>query len=427
MAKKKYLKDVPLKRDDSKDQILNYSFSTSSQTVFPNFNLSKVTEMMDNDPVARGAFSAYVDKCMEGGYSILKRNTKELDEAEQLRMEEKWMFNTKVLRKLFIQLKLYNNAFVEIIRNSKKEVTDVNVLDTENIEPITEPNGDPVMYKSRSIPAGSNEQPTWDEEEIVWYKLNDVSRGWAPVDLKALYTTLLTKEYVLRFMAWLWKTGQYRLTYQFNSGVANRDINDFLAMARKLDFDFSKPSIYKGEGVAQVLRGMQENESAVKMLEYLDQQILISMRIPGIDAGFMNSGSRSDTDGAKSTLSTHVKSVKSIIADYTNFTLFPRINKSNSFLLFKPTDRLDTAKILDMVTVMSNLGMTDQAKKELLVQEGLAFSGKEWFKPDEDKPTRSTTGQALGAESREGKTEGDMNEQIGTGEESTTRQDQMEE
>lgn len=416
-----------IKRDNSKDEIRAYSYSKSHQTVFPDFDFSKAEEMINSDPVARGVLNHFVDKCMEGSYSIY--NTKTLSGLleQKQKLEQRFMFSTKVLAKSFRMAKLYNNVFLELIQDSNGAYTDLNVLDSANIEPITEPNGDPIGYKTRSVPDGQD-APYWSKDEVIWLKFGDMSRGYAPVDMQALFKNLLTKEYTIRFLSWLWKTGQYRLIYNFKAGTNSKDINDFLAMGRKLDFDFTRPSIYKGDVEKTVSRDMNELGPAKEWLDYLDQQTIIHMRVPGIDAGFMNSGSRSDADAAKSALATHVKSYKSIIASYINHELLPKMKRGDQTLVFSPTDRLEARTVFDNLMVMSNVGLSDRAKQEYLVQHGIVFDGDEWFmQPEEQGGNTSVTGQALGAPSRQGKSEEQSNSRIGTGEDATTRQDQLNE
>ena len=200
-----------LKRLNSKEVLSTWSSSTTTQTVFPDFTFTAVFEAINNDPVARGALIHYVDKAMEGDYAIVKRDSLSYDPVTELLLDEKFQFRTNVLRKIFLFRKLTNNAFIEIGKADDGVTMALNVLDGTQIEPITASNGDPISYKGRiAYPAGHPKAgtfPTWDKDEIVWIKFGDVGKGWAPIDMRAVWETLLWKDYIRRYSSWLWRTG----------------------------------------------------------------------------------------------------------------------------------------------------------------------------------------------------------------------------
>lgn len=413
-----------VKRSDSGEQLKNYTPNNDEGTVFPDFSFDKTISMIDSDPVARGAFNHFIDKCMEGDYNIITRADLEYSPKDELRLDEKFLFRHNILRKLYIMLKLFNNAFVEIVRTTDGQTKSLNVLDSTNIDAITKPNGDPIKFKSKIQNIKTGGYTEWSTDRITWYKIGDRTEGWAPIDMKALFMNLLAKEYVLRFTAWLWKTGQYRQMFHFDS-ASNDDVEAWLSRYRATSIDFKKPSISKGGTIeTKVLRDMKEMESIDRILKYYDSQTLILLRVPPIDAGIPDASGRSNADAQSNSLSTTITSMKKVIEDVTNFDLFPKINKSTLLLRFAPNDRFSEEQVFKNLQIMQSIGMSEEAMKEYMGDRGLFYKSR-LFKPIEMQNATGNPRNIDTAPSRTGKTPGAGNKKIGTGSQSTTRKDQL--
>lgn len=366
---------------DSKQVLKGFTPSTT-QSVFPSASFDVIMSMVDSDPVARGALTHFVDKCMEGDYCVLYLDpaTKEYtyDKSFEILLDNKYMFRTAILRKLYLSLKLFNNAFIEIVRNPSDNTTkSLNVLDPTVIKPVTEFNGDPIKYieRPRSGVAGNI---VWQNSEITWVKLNDRTTGFAPTDLESMYRTLLAKSYVTRYVAWLFQTGQYRLAYNFKNST-EKDINDFLGFYEKMAQDFTMPLIAKGDFTTSVLRDMKEVDNLLSLLKYYDSQILVNMRIPPMDAGIPDGSGRSNADASTNNLTTHVTSCKRTVEDYINFDLFPKINKSNSLLRFAPADRFSEEQVFKIAQMMQAMQIKPEVIQEYLFDKGIIFEEEDIF------------------------------------------------
>lgn len=369
-----------IKRANSKNILTTYTPTKNQQTVYPDFDFKTAMAMVDKDPVARGAFNHFVDKCMEGGYSALKKSDHSYDSSFEMTLGTNYNFRTEILRKIFQIGKLYNNVFVEIVRTTEGHTKDMNVLDSHTVEPITESNGDPISYRSRIPNPKTGEYATWTKEDMVWIKFGDRSKGFAPVDLKALYETLLAKDYVNRYVGWLWKTGQYRILYNFKS-ASDQDISNFLAYSARNDSEYQIPFIAKGDMETKVLRDMKETDSITNLLKYYDNQIAINLRIPPVDVGIPDASGRSNADAQSNNLVTHVLGWKKIVEDKINFDLLPKINKSNNLIRFGPVDRFAEAQVFDIIQKMKASGFTNEACEEYLKDKGMFWASKVFEDP----------------------------------------------
>jgi hypothetical protein len=277
--------------------------------------------------------------------------------------------------------KIFNNVFVELVRNSDGSVKELNVLDSTNLEVITKPNGDLLKLKSVTPHPVTGVYATWEESEIVWFKFGDMTKGYAPVDLRALWETLLIKSYVTQYISWLWKTGQYKLLYQFSAGTPTQDINDFLVYLRKAEGNYQSPLILKGELETKIVRDIKELDSIQNLLKYLDNQVLILLRIPPVDAGIPDASGRSNADAQSNNLHTHITSWKTIVEDLISNDLFPKMNKGNNIIRFAPNDRFAVKQMFETLQIMQSIGMTQDAMKEYMLDSGFAFNTSEMFTP----------------------------------------------
>jgi len=418
---KKYRKQF-ISRANSRDSLRMFTWNKNNATVYPNFSFQAVVNLLDNDPIARGALNHFIDKCMEGDYSIVKRDTLKYDRDFELLLSTKYEFRNEIMRKTFLLGKLFNNVFIEVVRDSEGKTLSLNVLDSQNIEPITETNGDPIKYRSRIPNPKTGIYPEWKKEDIVWVKFGDRSIGYAPVDLKALWENLCVKDSVRKYIGWLWQTGQYRLLYNFKNS-SEQDVQNFLAYARKHDANFKAPFVTKGELETKILRDMKETDSITALLEYLDSQSLVLLRVSPIDAGITDASGRSSADAQSNSFNTSITSFKKVFEDKVNFDLFKKMNKSNSLLRFSPNDRFEESQVWDNVQKMKAVGATNEMMKEYLQDKGMFFAAK-MFETVEANPVPNSKEKDM-APSRMRKEAGASNERIGTGEQSTTRPDQL--
>jgi len=418
MANKNYIQ-----RADSKQSILGYMPNAYFETVTPNFSFSGVIEMVDKDPAARGALNRFVDRCMSGDFAVVKRDSKAYDEEFQQKLLRDYKFRTDVLRKIFLLGKMYNNVYIELVRRTDGSVKELNVLDSMKVGVITKPNGDLLKLIEKSPNPTTGNRAEWSENEIVWIKFNDRTQGYAPVDFRALWETLLLKDYVRQFVSWLWKTGQYKVHYNFNKS-SEQDVLDFLAYLKKTEHDFRKPIITKGEGESKLLRDIKEIDSIDLLLKYLDNQIAIALGVPPNDLGMPDSSGRSNADAQTNNFDTTVTSFKTVVEDAISHDLFPKMNKGNNLLIFAPNDRFSEKQVFEVLQIMQSMNMTDEVMREYLYDRGMVYAAKKLFKdPMEGMVNTPANPRALDTmPSRTGKGTGEGNKPQAS---VSTREDQI--
>ncbi len=424
-----------IKRANSKQHLIDYYWNSSGATVLPDFSFDEVMNLIDNDAIATAAVQAFVDKVVEGEWSIVNWKNKKYDESTENNLRYKHKFDSKILRMAAKVGKLFKNVFLEIVRDEDGVTPkDYNILDSTNIDPQTKPNGDPEKYRTKVVNSINGEYGTWVEKDIVWMKFDSIKNGWAPVDIKALYTVLMQKRFINRFITWAWETGQYRVVHNFKT-VNDDVVQDFIAYNSKVDNDFTKPFLASGEYVHSLLRSMEEIENLELYLKYLNSQIVILLRVPPIDIGIPDASGRSNADAQSNSFATHIQSFKQVITDGIN-EMFVKVNKGNNAIMFGPTDRFAEKMVFEVCLTMKQIGFTDSAIQEYLYDKGMVWSTTKMFETHEDSKsgnkyeTSSVEEASLPEDlskypSRSGKSIGESNKTIGSGEQSTTRDNQL--
>jgi hypothetical protein len=424
-------KTKKIKRSESKDTLQFFTANHDWQTVYPDFNFQTCLDFINNDPIARGAINHFVDKCNEGSYTVIREEDSSYDKSFELLLNRKYRFRTEILRKIFLMGKLFNNAFVEIVRDTAGLTKSLNVLNTTNIMPITQPNGDPISFQSKiPNPTEPNRAKTyakWDKSEITWFKFGDRTEGMAPVDLRALYNNLVLKDFILRYVGWLWQTGQYRVLYNFEN-ADRQGIDDFMSYVKKSEENFKVPYLLKGKAEVTPLRDMSETTQFMQLLKYVDGQTLSLLGVSPIDVGIPDASGRANSGAQTDSSATNILAFKNIVQDVINFDLFPKMNKSNNLLVFSGVDRYEERMILENVQMMKSAGFTNDACKEYMQDKGLFFGAEEVFEEVvsamdlAETKTMANPRDKDSAPSRAGKGIGEGNTpQM----ESTTREDQL--
>ncbi len=393
-----------ISNDNSKGYIPDYSgVSSFNAKGFldgkrPTFDLKKALSIIKNDPVVKGALVTLVDKVLESGWRITGKDKRSRIKALEDKLG-KIRFN-KVLKKLVFNLILYNNAFVEVVKKGE-ELTDLNVLENTLMEIETKDNGDIVSYSQDVLT-----QPTWKPEKILHVKLHEITNNvWAePLDMEALYETTLIKDYIRQYLMWFFGTNQKRGVFAFKSGVAEKNIKDFMGMIKASEQDKTLPVVLQGELVYEFLNNFNEGDKILDVLNWCDQQILMLLQVPPIAIGMPDSSGRSNSLEQYQALNTTVLAIQQILEDDFTYDLFPKIGFDKATFEFGVLDQTMRMKTLEMVEKMVNMRFSEDAIKEFMEAMDMTFETKELFKEDPVEMGMSNKDIGAGQEGQLGNT-----------------------
>lgn len=400
----------------------------------PNENLNRVLEVVQQDPVVRGAITTLIDKTLEPGYSFYGKDKKSrqqsaIDKMGELRFDA-------LMRRLLQHLFTYNNAFIEIVK-AGDEVTELHMLDPRYIEVQSNKHGEVKQYVQK---APNGEIITWTPKQVVHIKTTPLSGSvWGDVDLKALWTTCALSYHIKKLYLWQYETNQFRPLLNIQNATDDQ-IKRFLAYLEQARSDIKRLIPIEGEVEAIVLGQMHDFTKVKDLLTYLDYEKLNLLQVPPISVGLPDNSNRSNSDAQERALNTRIRSIQRNLEDTISYDFMPNLNFEKVTLKFNVIDDKALDSYLQMAERMKNMGFKEELIKDFLESKGFDLPEGDIFEavdvnPETGMPLPKGSDPQAAASftkksmdmmpSRQGKMPGTANKKIGSGEQSTTRKDQL--
>jgi hypothetical protein len=394
----------------------------------PDTDLKRVLEMVQKDPVVRGAITTLVDRTIEPGFSFYGKDKKSRQQSAVDKMEE--LRFTRLLRPMLQHLFTYNNAFIEIVKGGE-EPKELHMIDPRYLEPQGDDHGEIVRYVQQSAQGGV---VTWTAEEVVHLKTTPLSNSvWGDIDMRALWTACALKYHIKKLYLWQYETNQFRPLLNIKDAT-NEQITRFLTFLDQARSDIKKLVPIEGEVESIHLEMMQDYSKVKELLTYLDYEILNILQVPPIAVGLPDNSNRSNSDAQERALNTRIRSIHLLLEDLISHDLLPKLGFEKVTLKFNTVDDKSMDTYLQMAERMKNMGFKTELIKDFLEAKGFDFPEGEIFdeellalakQPKQEAGMPGTKKSQDMQPSRAGKMPGQANEKIGSGERSTTRKEQL--
>lgn len=390
--------------------------------IMPHFDRKKALDSVRKDPTVMASLSTLVDKSMANGYKLKGKHGK--SNVEDFRRKTHDLRFDKVLRQIFFNAYGYGNVFIENVKDANKKIKELHVLETTETEPIADQHGTVEGY-IQVVPGMEDKKnaPFWTPEQVTHIAITKLTTGiWGELDIEAIYTQVLIKEYIYAYIGWLYGTNQFKGFYNIKN-ANDEQVEELLSYMRKAEQDITKPLIARGDIEHSILRDFSEGDSVLNLLNKCDANILMLLQVPPITVGLPGDSNRSNSDAQERSISTRVKSVHQVVAEALNYDLFPKIGYDKIELVFNSPDEKDITKILEEAERMKTIGFKIEVVEKYLEHEGFPIEGKLI-----DKKMYESEGESKSDDmfpSRKGKLEGESNQKIGSGEAGSTRKDQL--
>lgn len=386
-------------------------------------DLNIVLDLYKKDPVVQAAITTRADAILASGWTIDGATTSKESAMSKL---EKIGFNYNFLLKAVTNGLLYNHVFIEIERTNGGEPVGLHVLEAPYMEIIYDKHGEISGYKQV---AETGEQPFFPVEDIVFMKFNSVSSAvWGEVGLKSLYRTLTIKNQIERFINSLSETNAWRQVMKTRMNDDN--IEEFLAYSASQAQEPTEPLVLQvSSGSADdvdkdtrfsVLRDPADLKEFLSTLDYLRTQVLMMLKVPPIMIGLPDSSNRSNSDMQFKSFNIANESFRKLFVSYIE-ELFSKIGISGKTKFsWNPIDERSEKDDVEIAERLINMGAKPKQVEAFLRSTGLELPDGELFEPQANVQKSMDM-----FPSRQGKSDGEGNERIGSGEAGTTRQDQL--
>jgi len=393
-----------------------------SNGLMPHFDRNKALKSVRKDSIVLASLNTLVDKSLDKGYNIFK-DTNQKNEFLTKKLNE--LKFRRLLRPVFYNLFAYGNVFIENVKDGNDNIKELHILETTITQPVANSHGEILGYTQSEGDNGKT--PFWKPEEVTHIALTKLTTGiWGELDIESIYTSVLIKEYVYSYLGWLFGTNQFKSFY--NIEEANSDqIKEFLSFVKKAEGNIQKPVIARGKINHQILRDFSDGETILNLLNKCDANILSLMQVPPILIGLPGDSNRSNSDSQERSFFTRINAVQKVVEDEVSFDLFEKIGYKNNYLKFNNLKDVDIGQLLEQAERMKLIGFKSNKVEEFLKENNFPITGslidKDLYAP---QPMESNEEKSEDMQpSRERKDDGESNEKIGSGEEGTTREDQL--
>ena len=385
-------------------------------------------DLYQNDPVVQAAITTRADAMLANGYTI--DGSKSAKKAAETKLDEMG-FGYQFLEKIILNGLLYEHVFIEIVRNVAGTAKELHVLETTQMEIKHDIHGEITGFTQLAETGVKVDFPV---DNISYIKFNSITSAvWGEVGIKSLYRTSTTKNFVEKFLNSLASTNAWRQVFKTKSMNAD-DIGSFMSYLRAAQDDPTMPLVMQvptaeeGDNKFEILRDANDLKEFLGLLDYLRTQMLMELKVPPIMIGLPDGSNRSNSDTQMKAFHIANEGFRRKLTDNFNKALFEKLGITNITFSWNPIDKRSEKEDVEMAEKLINMGADTDMVEEFLRSTGLELPEGKLFKDPE--PIQGVIGGPLKKSenlfpSRKRKDEGEANKKIGTGEDSTTREDQL--
>ena len=395
----------------SRGYIDGYYSSKEATTDKPTLNT--VLQVFRSEPTVVSAVRAIADEVIKNGY-IIKTDNKQLKKLIEKDLLKKYRFK-RILRRMVYNLIIYGNVFVEIVYKDNQP-SELHLLETTDMEIISNEHGEVLGYKQEH----QGKVVNFTTDECTHLSLNNITSSlWGEVDMKVLYQTISLKQFIEKFMINLFRYNKFRDAWKIESADENQ-IKNFINDLKLSRDQPDKELVVDGEISKIAGRDLSDLDQLIEILNYTRQQILTLLRVPPIIAGIPDNSNRSNSEvQARKAFDGRIKSIQDVISDELSWELFPKLGWDNADLEFGPIDKRAEKDDIEIVKALKEIGIDDDTLLKYIKQVGIQL-------PEGAKIEKAQMPPMFKEEKEEAKPEDKSGPvEHKTGEESTTREDQI--
>lgn len=419
--------------NDSKKEDIQYTFKESKAETRDSYSSysegRKETNRVDktlsyeqyhnliNDSNVRPPFIKLRNLILARGYRILKTNKLSTNESAKTSLKE--MGFDDYLRQFILTTLFHKNSATEVVVN-EDELNEVHNLDVTTISIEVTDYGETKGYVQK---IGGEVVAEWDPEEIVYSRLDPFdSSVVGNIDLPELNRLVKYKQVIEDFMYFILSSNKYAEYWKTTNEEPIPKEKKKQIMQDWKSHKEDPDSEFLVSGVERVIfKEFDFIDNLINLLQYYKEEIYGHIGIYPGAWGDSDQGGRSEEDvQLNSNLYEDIVSYQSFFENEINNKLFPKLG-FNAEIRFNRPLRIPQKTIIENALKLKSLGLSeDNIKRYLLTRElptDIVFEQKE-----EDQVIRNQRSNQT-AQSREEK---DPNmTQKSTGEESTTREEQL--
>lgn len=388
--------------------------------IVPDTNLNVVLDkMFRKDEMVAASITTKVDALMSSGFYFEGSNSRNVERAERL-VTRSWY------RQLLFQFCLYGNAFSEIERTPAGTPVELHAIEPHTIAPHDEEGHGEVSFYRQRIGGETVDLPASD---VYHFRMDRLSTGqWAEIPVKPIAQYVALKLFIKNHVTHLFKENMFRPVTYVEKGVTKDELDRVITHLKEARKDPSKPLVNFGDGKTEPYMKFSDGEEFRKWVNLCDNAILTQMQVPPIMAGVPdNSGRASGEQQTYKAFNTHIKGLAMTLEDQFD-KFFEKAGLTGVEMHIGTPDSKSETDIVETALKLKSMGAKPGKLTQWLKDRGLDLD-EDFFDEDvfrsESQADRNQESNAANVSSRSGKNDGEMNERVGTGDEGTTRDDQL--
>ena len=248
------------------------------------------------------------------------------------------------------------------------------------------------------------------------------SNLWGDIDLQTLYKTIALKQFIENYLTNLFLYDKFRDSWKIKSANAEQ-VKDFINNLKVARERSDRELVFEGDIERIMGKSVTDLEKLVEILNYCRQQILTQMRVPPIIAGIPDNSNRSNAEiQARKAFDTRVKSIQGSTEDEISWELFPKLGWSVADFKFNPIDKRAEKDDIEIIKALKEIGIDDKSLMKYIRYVGIQLPIEAKIEKKEIPQMNKFTDPPSKEEEKDQK---DLPPKHETGEESTTREEQM--
>lgn len=379
-----------------------------------------IKSIYDEDPDVRGAINFKVNSLLARGYYFLG----DKNQIKRLKSILSRSHGNSFVRQVILNLILYKKAFVEIER---KPSIKLSIIDTDTIRVLSDEHGNIKEYQ-QDVQEG---EPIRLSPDNIWeVTFSDETTSIFPTsNLVSAYKAVATKNFIENFLSWLFETYQLRPIFKVQN-VSNTQVKQFLADYLASNDDPHFPLTIEGSLEIDKIYEANNLQDLQNLIDSYRKRIFSLLHIPPSLMGMTENSNRSSFDGSYKILQLNNSPIREAFAEEFNNTLLKKLQINNVIFKWKPYDLKNVKDVVEIGKSFVQMGIKPNKLEEFLRMNGLELPDGRLFSPIGNEGGKITKNPSQRIPTPKNDRPSDLQKgeeinNIGTGEESTSREDQI--
>ena len=328
-----------------------------------------------------------VDAIMKEGFIITERDDiGKRDTSKEHEFNKKYRA-FKLLKQLLLNLIVYRNSFVEVVRRNGR-ADEVHMLETTEMNINVTEHGEVLGYTQihSSGPYNQGKQYVFFEpDEAIHIAPSRITTNpWGYVDTQAIEQVVNAKSALEDYIINLFKQNKFRDVWFLKNASSPDQVKNMISSLKEGKIYPNKDIVIQGDAEQKQLRSSQEIQYLLTLYDNYEEQIRKFLRVPPIMNGDTDSKSSGEFQ-VRYAFDNTVIAWHRLLEDELTYELFPLLGWSTSRIIFLSIDKPSIKASIENAVQLKGLGYDDDTIHRYLVLNRVNLPANAHIKTAEEK------------------------------------------